>query len=58
MKFVITLASSQKKLKSKKNGFKKKNLYKLLVKYDLSDNIKDLFIKLKKKSNLTIFIEI
>ena len=30
-------------LKSKKNGFKKKLLYKMLVKYYLSDNIKVLF---------------
>ena len=45
VKFVITLAFSQPKkkkiiLKSKKNGFKKKLLYKMLVKYYLSDNIK------------------
>ena len=48
VKFVITLAFSQKKkkkiiLKSKKNGFKKKILYKMLIKYYLSDNIKASF---------------
>ena len=47
VKFVITLAFSQKKkkiiLKSKKNGFKKKLLHKMLIKYYLSDNINALF---------------